>query len=177
MSGLRKDGRREMKLGDELDAIKQRFYGFYLIGCEDIGMRPKFLEDEPVDQDAAKQNALAWLESLADNPDLKCDTRAAVPIYIDPNSPKTRLWGTLGVRLAHLDTSYARMPKVRPKDQSGDWQEVKSYQVGGARFVIPVDAFGEFEIKGLDALTREEFRKICDQHKTKEKIVEALSAR
>ena len=177
MSGLRKGGRREMKLGDELEAIKLRFYGFYLVGCEDIGMRPKFLKDEPVDWDAARQTALAWLESFSEDPDLACDTRVSVPIYIDPISQKTRLWGTLGVRLAHLETSYARYPKVRPKDRSDDWQDVKSYQIGGARFVIPVDAFAEFEIDGLDALTREEFRKTCDQYKTKEKIIEALSAR
>jgi len=177
MHALRKSGRREMKLTDELDAIKQRFYGFYLVGCEDIGMRPKFLEDEPVDQNVAKQTALAWLESLSDDPDLACDTRVAVPIYIDMISRKTRLWGTLGVHLTHLDASYARRPKVRFKDQPGDWRDVGRGLLGDANFVIPVDMFAEFEIDGLDALTREELRKVCDQYKTKEKIVEALSAR
>ena len=100
-----------------------------------------------------------------------------MPISVDPISRKTRLWGTLGVRLAHLKASYARRPKIRPEDQSGDWQEVEGYQLGDGNFVIPVDAFAEFEIDGLDVLTRAEFRKTCDQHKTKEKIVEALSAR
>lgn len=177
MHGLRQDGQRPMNLADELVAIKQRFYGFYLVGCEDIGMRPKFLEDEPVDQNAAKWAALAWLESMADDPDLACDTRVVVPIYVDPNSGRTRLWGTLGVRLAHLDASYARSPKIRPMDQSRDWQEVEEYQLADRHYVIPVDAFAEFETDGRDVLTREEFRKACDRYKTKEKIVEALSGR
>ena len=90
---------------------------------------------------------------------------------------KTRMWGTLGVRLAHLEASYARRPKVQPKDIPGIWQDVEAFQLSGVRYVIPVDAFAEFEIDGPGALTREEFRKICDQHKTKEEIIEALSTR
>jgi len=177
MHGLRRGGPREPNLADELEAFKQRFYGFYLVGCEDIGMRPKFLEDEPVEPEAAKQAALTWLESMADDPDLACDTRVSVPIYVDPIGRKTRLWGTLGVRLAHLKSNYARGPKVRPKQEGGEWQEVEIYQLGNSPYVIPVDEFAEFEIDRLDALTREEFRKACDQHKTKAEIVEALSGR
>ncbi|MBN2294563.1 MAG: hypothetical protein JXM70_19190, partial [Pirellulales bacterium] len=98
------------------------------------------------------------------------------PIYVDPMSRKTRLWGTLGVRLAHLEASYARSPKIRPKDQSGNWQDVRARQLGDSHFVIPVDEFAEFEIDTKDIPTREEFRKVCDKHKTKEKIIKALSA-
>jgi hypothetical protein len=177
MHGLCEGGRREMKLAEELEAIKQRFYGFYLVACEDIGMRPKFLKDELVNRETAKQIALTWLESLAGNSDLACDTRVAAPIYVDLDSRKTRLWGVLGVRLAHLRASYARGPKIRPKDQSGDWRDVESDLLGDANYVIPIDAFGEFEINGMDVLTREEFRKICDRHETKERIIEALSTR
>ena len=87
------------------------------------------------------------------------------------------MWGTLGVRLAHLEASFAKRPKVCPKDQSGHWQDVETYQLSSARYAIPVDAFAEFEIDWPSALTRKEFRKICDQHKTKEEIIEALSTR
>ena len=54
MHGLRQGGRRESSLDAELAAVRQRFYGFYLIACEDIGMKPQFLADEPVDQPAAE---------------------------------------------------------------------------------------------------------------------------
>jgi len=175
LKGLRKDGYRQLGLAEELAAFRQRFYGFYLVSCEDVGMRPEFLEGEPVDQDSAKAAAIAWLGDFADDPDLACDTRVAVPILIDPMRGKARLWATLGVRLARLEASYARPPKIRPKEEGGPWQDVDSYQLGNSSYVIPVDEFAEIEVDGSNVPTRDELRAACDQHKTREAIVEALS--
>lgn len=179
LRGLRKDGARELGLADELDLVRRRFYGFYVIACEDIGMRPTFLDDEPVEPEAAKSIALAWLDNLGTDADLACDTRVAVPIFVDLNRPdsKTCMWATLGVRLAHLEASYARPPKVRPLAEGGPWQEVEPHQLGDSRYVIPVDEFAEFEIAGSNALTREELRTMCDQHGTKAAILQALDRR
>ena len=44
--------------------IKDRFYGFYLVACEDLGMKPQLLAEEMVDQAAAKQAALDWLAQI-----------------------------------------------------------------------------------------------------------------
>jgi len=173
LRGLKKGGDRAVSLAQELDAVRRRFYGFYLLACEDIGMRPQFLEDEAVDQTAAMKAALSWLKGITNDPDLACDTRVSVPIYIDPTRG-TRLWATLGVRLAHLEASYARPPRVRPRE-GGAWEEVEAYQLDTSRYVIPVDEFAEFEIPGSNALTRDELRAICDQHKTKEEILSALT--
>ena len=173
LHGLKQGGTREAAIDAELDALVRRFYGFYLLSCEDLGMRPQFLPDEPVDQAAARSEALKWLENLNADPDLACDTRVSVPIAVDPLRGKTRLWATVGVRLAHLDASYARPPRVRPKDKKGEWQEVKHYQIGSSDYVIPVVEFAEFEISSSNALTREEFRALCDRHSTKEEIVRA----
>jgi len=175
LHGLKQGGTREMPLADELDGIRLRFYGFYLIACEDIGMKPQLLADEPLERKAAQTAALAWLADLKQNPDLACDTRVAVPIYVDRISGKTRLWATLGVRLARLETEYARPPKVRPKAQGGPWKEVEGYQLAPSQYVIPVDEFAEIELPGLRTLTREELRAACDRYKTKEEIVKALT--
>ncbi len=175
LHGLRKSGTRALSLRDELEAIRLRFYGFYLIACEDIGMGPQFLDGEPVDQGTAKEQALAWLEDIETDPDLACDTRVAVPICRELLRGKTRLWATLGVRLARLDASYARPPKVRPKDIGVDWEDVESYKLSDSRYLIPVDEFGEFEIDGSNALARSELRALCDQHKTRDAILEALA--
>ena len=174
MHGLKKGGERGMSLASELAAMRQRFYGFYLVACEDIGMRPTFLEGEPVDADAAKQAALAWLDTYESDADLACETRVAIPIYIDEMRGVTRLWATLGVRLAPLEASYARPPMVRLKGEAGPWQDVQPYQLGPSNYVIPVDEFGEFELAGSAALTRDELRTICDKYKTKEAILKAL---
>jgi hypothetical protein len=175
LHGLRKSGPRDIHLAKELAVIRERFYGLYLVSCEDIGMKPQFLEDEVVEQDAAKAAALDWLEHLVDDPDLARDTRVSVPIFIDPLGGETRLWATLGVRLAMLDASYARPPKVRSKVEGGPWQEVESYQLGESQYLIPVEEFGEIELPSSASLTRDELRAACDACKTKEAIVAALS--
>jgi hypothetical protein len=174
LHGLKQGGTREATLDAELEALARRFYGFYLLTCEDIGMRPQFLPDEPVDQAAARREALKWLEHLNTDPDLACDARVSVPIAIDVARGKTRFWATVGVRLAHLDASYARPPRVRAKGEKGEWQEPKSYQIGPSQYLIPVVEFAEFELTGSTALTREEFRAACDRCSTKEEIVQAL---
>ena len=100
-----------------------------------------------------------------------------MPIYVDPIGGKTRLWATLGVRLAHLEADYARPPQVRPKADGGPWKEVESWQLGRSRYVIAVDEFAEIELAGSNVLTREELRDACDRYQTKEEIVRGLSGR
>ena len=177
MHGLKKGGERAANLADELAGMRRRFYGFYLVSCEDIGMRPEFLRDEPVDRDGARNAALAWLRDFPKDPDVACDTRVAVPVYVDPIRDRTRLWATLGVRLAHLEASYARPPKVRPKGQGGAWQDVDDWLLDVSRYVIAVDEFAEFETKGSAALTRAEHRAVCDRHKTRAAILKTLVSR
>jgi hypothetical protein len=179
LHGLKEGGQRGPNLADELAAVRLRFYGFYLIACEDIGMRPQLLPDEPVDRPAAMKAAMAWLDNLENDPDLACDTRVSIPIFVnlDPLPRKTRLWATLGVRLARLEASYARPPKVRPGKAGGPWKDVDSYQLGNSQYVIAVDEFAEIELDGYRAMTRAEFRAACDRHKTKDAIVSALSGR
>jgi hypothetical protein len=175
LHGLREAGQREPNLAVELEGMRQRFYGLYLVACEDIGLKPQFLSEEPVDRAAAKEAALGWLAKLESDRDLACDTRVSVPILRDLPRNKTRLWTTLGVRLARLDASYARPPNVRPKDGSADWKAPERYQVGESHYVIAVDEFAEIELSGSASLTRAELRAACDQHQTKAAIVEAVT--
>jgi hypothetical protein len=175
LRGLRQGGSRESNLGEELEATRLRFYGFYLVSCEDIGMKPQFAKDELIDQGVAKNVALQWLNDLEKNGDLACDTRVAVPIHVDARG--TRLWATLGVRLTPLKAEYARPPKLRPLREKGPWQDAQADQLAPAEYLIPVDEFAEFALSGSNTLTREEFRSLCDRHKTKEEILTALTAR
>jgi hypothetical protein len=100
----------------------------------------------------------------------------AVPIYIDPIKGTMRLWCTLGVRLTTLDARYARPPRLKPAEGEGEWTVVEGYKLQPAEHLIAVDEFAEVEIPTLSPPNREELRKLCDQHQTKEKIVEALAA-
>ena len=126
LQGLNPWGHREPNLAVELESMRLRFYGFYVISCEDLGMAPQLLPEEPVDQTAAKTTALKWIDGLdtpdfhVDMPDLAIDTRMSIPITMDPGRNVTRLWATLGVRLAPLEAKYARPPKVRPKEKAAN---------------------------------------------------------
>jgi len=177
LHGFKEGGLREMTLGGELEAIRLRFYGFYLIACEDIGMAPEFLQGEPINQTEAKQAALKWLNRAPSNVDLACDTRVAVPIYYNTQTNKVRLWVILGVRLAKLNAEYARPPMIRPLNSDQPWEKAKRTELVIAHYMIPVEDFAEIEIDAGRIPNRAELRAICDTHKTKEEIIEALQRR
>lgn len=173
LRGLREGGERPVDLGTELRTMRERFYGFYLVGCEDIGMAPELASDEPVDQAACVAAALDWLKDWENDPDLAVDTRVSVPIMVDVARGVTRLWATLGVRLSRLEVDYARGPMARVADDA-EWERLHGDQLEGRRFLIAVDDFAEFELSGGRVLTRDELRAICNREKTRERILKAL---
>jgi hypothetical protein len=175
LHGLKKDGERSPTLLAELHDMRDRFYGFYLVSADDIGLKPALAKEEGVDQEKCYNLATDWLATAFDDPDLAVDTRVMVPIFIDVPRQKTRVWVTLGVRLTKLEARYARPPQLKPANGSLDWKEVEPGKLEGANYLIAVDEFAEVELNGLKVLSREELRKICDEQQTKEKIVEALA--
>jgi hypothetical protein len=177
LRGLKEGGQRGSSLLAELRWMREFFYGLHLLGVEDIGMTPALRPDEPVDRAACEAKAKEWLASYVQDSDLKVDTRVSVPLYYDIARQRTRLWATIGVRLAKLEASYARPPKIKPVAGAGDWQEVQPYQLEAAQYLIAVDEFAEVEIPGLGPLTRQEFRDVCNAHKTRSEIVQALDRR
>jgi hypothetical protein len=176
LHGLRPSGERGHDLLTDLEFQRDLFYGLYLLSCEDIGHAPTLKESEVADPELCYTAAEHWLGKIESEPDLAEDTRVAVPIYVDPIRSKTRLWVTLGVRLAQLDTRFATAPRIKPASGEGDWQPVEDWKLADAPFLISVDEFAEVEVPTLSPPNREELRKLCDQHKSKEKILEALMA-
>jgi hypothetical protein len=177
LHGLREGGERSNTLLEELRWMRELFYGLYLLSAEDIGMAPALRPDEPVDRASCEAKATEWLASYVQDVDLKVDTRVSVPIYFDVPAQRTRLWATIGVRLAKLDVSYARPPKIKPAEGPGEWLDADPDQLEPVDYVIAVDEFAEVEIPGLQPLTRQEFRDVCSAKKTKPEIREALSRR
>jgi hypothetical protein len=157
----------------ELSFMRDLFYGLYLVSAEDIGLKPALAKDEPVDPERCYHLAADWLPKAFEDPDMAADTRVSVPVYVDPVGGVTRLWATLGVRLAKLDADFARPPHIRLQD-GGGWKTAETYQLGPAHYLIPVDEFAEVELTGRKALSRDEFRAVCDREQTKEAIVAAL---
>jgi len=126
-----------------------------------------------VDRKRSCDQAAKWLKEVFSDEDLAVDTRVAVPIGVDCQRGVTRLWLTLGVRLARLEASYARPPHLKLA-KGGDWQVAEDHQLEAANYLIPVDEFAEVKLSGIKVLSREELREICNREKTKEKILAAL---
>jgi hypothetical protein len=173
MHGLRADGARELDLYNELHFQRDLFYGLYLISAEDLGLKPKLTPEEPVKIEDCYKLANNWLTKAFNDHDLTQDTRVAVPIFIDANSGSTRLWVTLGVRMASLDAEYARPPHLKSR-QDRDWRQVTEAELEPSHYLVAVDEFAEVAIPGRQVPTRDELRKVCDQKRTKEEIVAAL---
>jgi hypothetical protein len=176
LHGLRQADERTENLASELAAMRDLFYGLYLVSSEDIGQKSSLTPGEVAEPKQCRQAALAWLGKLAGDDDLGEDTRVAVPIYLDPRQKKMRLWVTLGVRLTKLDARFATAPRIKPVSGEGDWQVVEAWKLSDAEYLIAVDEFAEVEVAGLTPPTREELRKLLDQHQTKEAMIAALRA-
>jgi hypothetical protein len=175
LHGLKEDGKRPRDLYDELNWMRDLFYGVYLVSAEDIGLKPALTKNELADPERCYRHAAEWLLQAFADPDLAVDTRVAVPIVVDYNRGVTRLWLTLGVRVAKLDASYARPPSLKPAKGDDNWQVVGSSALDPTQYLIPVDEFAEVELPGLRVLTRKELRDVCNAAVTKEAIVRALS--
>jgi hypothetical protein len=177
LHGLRETGQRELNLAEELAAQRNLFYGFYLIACEDIGLPSTVGADELPDPEAALSAALAWLEDWSSDADLAVDTRVIVPVAVDPPRGATNVWGTVGVRLAKLDVAFDPQfgPSIRPEGSTEEWQLADSWTLESKTYLIPVDEFVSAELPRLDCPTREEFRRICNEAGTADKVREALT--
>ncbi len=174
LHGLKEGGERPRDLWAELAWMRDLFYGLYLVSAEDIGLRPALAADEVADTRRCVKLAADWLPTAFADEDLAADTRVAVPIYIDRGRGVVRVWATLGVRLARLEASYARAPRIKPAKGKGEWEEVPAHRLSKSQYLIPVDEFAEVELPGLKVLTRRELREVCDREKTKEAILQAL---
>jgi hypothetical protein len=177
LHGLKEGGERSKTLLEELRWMRELFYGLHLLSVEDIGMAPGLRADEPVDRTACESTVTRWLAEYAQDADLKVDTRVAVPIYFDVPHQRTRLWATVGVRLAKLDVTYAKPPRIKPLNDASEWHEVNAHQLESVEYIIAVEEFAEVEIPGLQPLTRGEFRKVCNTRNTRPEIVRALSGK
>jgi hypothetical protein len=184
LHGLHKSGQRDLDLDAELLHMRDLFYGLYLVSAEDIGLKPVLTKEEEPECKRWYELAVKWLPNAFVDPDLAVDTRVAVPIYPDRARGVTRIWATLGVRLAHLDAEYVRPPSVgaaqkpdsNPKERV-EWRQLGLDEVTSSHYLIAVDEFAEVELAGMHVLSREDLRAVCDSEKTKEAVIAALRKR
>jgi hypothetical protein len=177
LHGLSASGERPRDLAGELDQMRALFYGLYLVSCEDLGLRPSTTAEETGDPAAAMQAAEKWLQDYKTDPDLAVDTRVIVPVYRDPQRQVTSIWATAGIRLVKLTAGFDERfpPSLRPL-AGGEWKPAEPGKLAPVTQLIAVDEFVTCQMPSLTPLSRDEFRKLCDEQKSKERIVAALEA-
>jgi hypothetical protein len=160
---------RDDPLAVELPAMRMLYYGFYLVACEDLGLKPALLDGEVADAAAARLGAENWLGSgRMRDPDLAADTRVAVPVIFD--GERTQIWATLGVRLARFKAEYAVAPSIR--EPGGEWRTAPATR--SAEYLIPVDTFASFSLPGNQVLDRQKLRALLLEAGTRDKFLEMV---
>jgi hypothetical protein len=162
-------GMRPEKADVDLDALKEvtylgdLFYGFYLLSCEDIGMRPV---KNPNVNDSARQRAEAFLSRLAKDNDLQQDIRFMAPIQSmkrDDGSVATSYWAVDGVDTSqHIEITYSVDPGI---DYGALNPGLVTVMKTGLHKKIAAADFFEITLPGTKILNRDKFRKLANTAK------------
>jgi len=146
-------------IDSELAGLTKLLLGCSAVACQDIGLPEPLLGSATLPADAFEY-AQDWLANWHEDPDMARDVRMMIPVSVMPN----RFWAVIGVRLTKLRISYDEFPQV-PENVEATWSDTECW--------LPTEQF--IEITGLEEpLNRKEFRALCDEHQTAEKITRAL---
>ncbi len=144
--------------------IMPLFYQFAHISSFNLGLD---------NSDAGLEQARKFTADWSDWPAMKDDVRVIVPIGpLDDKDPSKgyNYWAVLGIEPINIDVEYDKKPSVRVL-RKGVKANIKYRD---AHWTILMPVFAEVVIPSSSPPTREEFRKVCDKYKTKEKVIAAL---
>jgi hypothetical protein len=162
------DGPVKATLDEELRQMATIFYGAHVAASWQLGK-----EEEPVPAGVAAtaENAaielLNWHQSSAGDADLGRDSRMMVPVFLDPENRRIKVWCMLGWQSQDAYASYERNPAVSATDEAGKPVDLaKTFDVfyygQGLNLACPI--FAEIWVTKL--LNRDEFRRHCDTYVT-----------
>jgi hypothetical protein len=160
-------------LYQELVDMEALFNGVYLIVAGEIGMESALnpAAGSVRENNADKSFAGRWLRSYADDPDVGTDNRMMVPVFYDAQRKKTKVWVVMGYSVKPLSVWFEQPPEATITDAQGEPAKVDlEFKAMEKSLIYPVSA----EIYVTKLLNRNEFRNLCDRHKTQSAILKAL---
>jgi hypothetical protein len=185
---LTREGACGPPLSDELTAIEHLFDGAAAAARRELGM-----DVDPRDEKDAPRFA-DWRTNLAAGPDVSRDCRLMVPVFFDLQRRKMKVWAFLGWRTVPVDVEYRnepvvlgveRPPEPEPTDRLGvlrrKFRRQPEPQPAGPppvefscdRYEFAVPVLAEVYVSRL--LDRDEFRRHCDRHRTRDAILANLA--
>ena len=156
------DGAVDSSLDEELAFMTDLFDGAASTCEHELGASSAELGDDVFRQ---------W--NCSDDPDLGTDVRMMVPIFYDVQRAMTKVWVVLGWSERGLNVSFRQPPSITIRDDAGEDITARyDIKFGSRRYSIAYPEFAEVYVKRI--LHRDEFRALCDEHGTREKILAAL---
>ncbi len=168
---LTPDGKSTGGLAEELDWIEKLFTGAAATASRELGMRPRD------DGEATARCFSAWREALGADQDVSRDARMMVPVFYDERRKKTKVWAFLGWQTADVDVEYRMPPSVVAVESSREAGQSAASPppvlFSGRRYEFVASVMSEVYVSRL--LDRDEFRRHCDRHMTRDAILANLT--
>ena len=165
------DGPVSVSLADELRSMEALFTGAYVRSCKELG----FPVGVVAGADAAEATFVAWARAASTDADLARDVRMMIPVAVDPMTGTTRSWAVLGWASDELGIRFVRGPTAVVRSAAdGKALPPSAVEVvlGSQSASVAYPVF--VEVTTRKVLDRDEFRRLCDAAKTRERIVNAL---
>ncbi len=170
MHRLTPEGASSINLAEELVEIEGLFAGAAATAMREIGMRL------PAGGEAAAGRFAAWRTQVRSDADVGRDARMMVPVFYDVQRRKTKVWTFLGWRTTTVDATYRVPPTVVGIERSAGRAPLPgkppAVEFSGDRYEFAVPVMAEVYVTRL--LDRDEFRRHCDRHRTRDTILANL---
>lgn len=171
--GMRPEGAKSaMEAVKEVKYLSELYRGFYLLACDDLGMKPV---DVAANDTVVKSQALEFLKQPLRDGELKQDVRFLLPVGrggMPGEPPTTYYWAIDGVKVRNFVYSFNDEPEFAFTAGSKDDFVVENRELYRK---IAVADFLDMELQGKKSLNRDEFRRLVDEAgRLREKVEEKL---
>jgi hypothetical protein len=174
------------RVDEGLAGMEGLFYGAHVRVCRELGLEHETMPGR--NGEADDTHFRDWASSSARDPDLAKDTRMMVPVFYDVERQAMKVWAMLGWSERPLTVDFHQPPQVLDVERTarprGKLEELRRrfrkkpdetfpeivFAPAYHRVAFPVTA--ELYVNRLH--DREDFRRLCDQHKTRTAILQAL---
>jgi hypothetical protein len=176
---LYEDGQRAAApLDRELEEMTELLYGLYVLTSRAVGLPPekRLLKEEMAEFAPADcvGRARQWLKGWKTDRDILADPRVITPIWNSDRQDSFIYWAVLGVKVVKVSARYVEghEPEV-VRTESG----CRIKEVTGKSYFLLMEQMEQVKTpRSAPPPTRKEFRKLCDKHKTRDAIVDALAS-